>query len=87
MTIDAQPASPRPAHHDRKMLVLSMLGGALEVYDFIIFFFFAVTLSRVFFPPDMPQWLKLLQSFGIFATGYLARPLDNPYVSDFVFGV
>ncbi|KVM99372.1 MFS transporter [Burkholderia stagnalis] len=83
MTIDAQPASPRPAHHDRKMLVLSMLGGALEVYDFIIFFFFAVTLSRVFFPPDMPQWLKLLQSFGIFATGYLARPLGGIWMAHF----
>jgi len=62
---------------DHKTLGLAALGGALEIYDFIIFVFFALTLSQLFFPPQMPEWLRLLQSFGIFVTGYLARPLGG----------
>ena len=53
---------------DHKTLGLAALGGALEIYDFIIFVFFALTLSQLFFPPQMPEWLSLLQSFGIFVT-------------------
>jgi MFS family permease len=65
------------SREDHKTLALAALGGALEIYDFIIFVFFALTLSKLFFPPDMPEWLRLMQSFGIFATGYLARPLGG----------
>jgi MFS family permease len=56
---------------------------ALEIYDFIIFVFFALTLSQLFFPPEMPEWLRLLQSFGIFVTGYLARPLGGILMAHF----
>jgi MFS family permease len=31
----------------------------------------------------MPEWLRLLQSFGIFATGYLARPLGGILMAHF----
>ncbi|WP_260957081.1 MFS transporter [Pseudomonas citri] len=68
---------------DYKTLGLAALGGALEIYDFIIFVFFALTLSQLFFPPEMPDWLRLLQSFGIFATGYLARPLGGILMAHF----
>ncbi|MDE1165873.1 MAG: MFS transporter [Pseudomonas sp.] len=68
---------------DHKTLGLAALGGALEIYDFIIFVFFALTLSQLFFPPQMPEWLRLLQSFGIFVTGYLARPLGGILMAHF----
>lgn len=68
---------------DYKTLGLAALGGALEIYDFIIFVFFALTLSQLFFPPEMPEWLRLLQSFGIFVTGYLARPLGGILLAHF----
>lgn len=68
---------------DHKTLALAALGGALEIYDFIIFVFFALTLSQLFFPPEMPEWLRLLQSFGIFVTGYLARPLGGIVMAHF----
>ncbi|WP_223540952.1 MFS transporter [Pseudomonas sp. BF-RE-26] len=68
---------------DYKTLGLAALGGALEIYDFIIFVFFALTLSQLFFPPEMPEWLRLLQSFGIFITGYLARPLGGILMAHF----
>ncbi|MFF7710044.1 MFS transporter [Pseudomonas sp. NPDC007930] len=79
-------SSSRPltlSRADHKTLGLAALGGALEIYDFIIFVFFAVTLSQLFFPPHMPEWLRLLQSFGIFVTGYLARPLGGILMAHF----
>lgn len=68
---------------DYKTLALSALGGALEFYDFIIFVFFAVVIGKLFFPPDMPDWLRQLQTFGIFAAGYLARPLGGIVMAHF----
>ncbi|RMO89228.1 Major facilitator transporter [Pseudomonas syringae pv. philadelphi] len=83
MTAIVQP-TPQPfSRADYKTLSLAALGGALEIYDFIIFVFFALTLSQLFFPPDMPEWLRLLQSFGIFVTGYLARPLGGILMAHF----
>ncbi|MFJ5239732.1 MFS transporter [Pseudomonas neuropathica] len=77
-------AKPLPfSRSDYKTLGLAALGGALEIYDFIIFVFFALTLSQLFFPPEMPEWLRLLQSFGIFVTGYLARPLGGILMAHF----
>ncbi|WP_043307712.1 MFS transporter [Pseudomonas sp. ML96] len=68
---------------DYKTLSLSALGGALEFYDFIIFVFFAAVVGKLFFPAEMPEWLRLLQTFGIFAAGYLARPLGGIVMAHF----
>ncbi|MCO6549693.1 MAG: MFS transporter [Gilliamella sp.] len=68
---------------DYKTLSLSALGGALEFYDFIIFVFFSITISRLFFPNDMPDWLSQVQTFGIFAAGYLIRPLGGIVMAHF----
>ena len=71
--VDHERLRPR----DVKTLLLSALGGALEFYDFVVFVFFAIPLSHLFFPPDTAPWLAQLQVFGIFAAGYLARPLGG----------
>lgn len=68
---------------DYKTLSLSALGGALEFYDFIIFVFFAAVVGKLFFPAEMPEWLRQLQTFGIFAAGYLARPLGGIIMAHF----
>jgi MFS family permease len=68
---------------DCKTLSLSALGGALEFYDFVIFVFFATVLGKLFFPADLPEWLRQLQTFGIFAAGYLARPLGGIVLAHF----
>jgi len=83
MTATSYPQAQRFSRSDYKTLGLAALGGALEIYDFIIFVFFALTLSQLFFPPEMPEWLRLLQSFGIFVTGYLARPLGGILMAHF----
>ncbi|WP_323123710.1 MFS transporter [Burkholderia alba] len=70
-------------YQDYKTLSLAALGGALEFYDFIIFIFFAPVIGQLFFPPDIPSWLRQSQTFGIFAAGYLARPLGGIIMAHF----
>ncbi len=45
--------------------------------------FFATVVSGLFFPADMPDWLRQLQTFGIFAAGYLARPIGGIVIAHF----
>ncbi|MFT3809837.1 MAG: MFS transporter [Micropepsaceae bacterium] len=69
--------------NDVRTLTLASLGGALEFYDFIVFVFFASVIGKLFFPPDTPEWLQLLQTYGIFAAGYIARPLGGIVMAHF----
>jgi hypothetical protein len=62
---------------DYRTLALAALGGALEFYDFIIFVLFAQALGQLFFPPGLPDWLRQLQTFGVFAVGFFVRPLGG----------
>jgi MFS family permease len=68
---------------DYRTLALAALGGALEFYDFVVFVFFTKVLSGVFFPAQMSEWLRQLQTFGIFAAGYLARPIGGIVIAHF----
>lgn len=68
---------------DIRTLALAALGGALEFYDFVIFVFFTKTLSTLFFPSDMPAWMAQLQVYGIFASGYVARPVGGIIMGHF----
>lgn len=76
-------ATDRLHRRDVRTLVLAALGGALEFYDFVVFVFFTSTLGQLFFPADLPPWLAQLQVFGIFAAGYLARPLGGIVMAHF----
>ena len=84
---EGAPATSTPVRtlgaRDYKTLALSALGGTLEFYDFVIYVFFATVLGGLFFPVDMPDWLRQLQTFGIFAAGYLARPLGGIVIAHF----
>ena len=71
------------SRQDLKTLALAALGGALEFYDFIIFVFFTTVIGALFFPPDTRDWLRQLQTFGLFAAGYLARPLGGIVMAHF----
>ncbi|MGL4792109.1 MAG: MFS transporter, partial [Aeromonas jandaei] len=83
-TVTQQYDHARPLNRqDYKTLGLAALGGALEFYDFIIFVFFAVVIGELFFPADIPEWLRQFQTFGIFAAGYLARPLGGIIMAHF----
>jgi MFS family permease len=66
-----------------RTLALAALGGALEFYDFVIFVFFAAVIGQLFFPPETPDWLRQLQTYGLFAAGYFARPLGGVLIAHF----
>lgn len=67
---------------DYKTLALSSLGGMLEFYDFVIFIFFAGVLTHLFFPTDS-AFMAQMKTLGIFAAGYLARPLGGIVMAHF----
>ena len=89
-TTQAQQHSTTPPSQRRKLnfedvktLSLSALGGSLEFYDFVIFVYFANVVGGLFFPADMPEWMRQVQTYGIFAAGYLARPLGGIIMAHF----
>ncbi|MEM9684152.1 MAG: MFS transporter [Pseudomonadota bacterium] len=61
---------------NNRTIVAGAVGNALELYDFAVFGFFAPIMSAQFFPSDDPV-AGLLKTFGIFAIGYLARPIGG----------
>jgi MFS transporter, MHS family, proline/betaine transporter len=82
--ISADPPSNRHLNaSDYKTLGLAALGGVLEFYDFVIFVYFAVVLGQLFFPANIPDWLRQLQTFGVFAAGYFVRPLGGVVMAHF----
>ena len=54
----------------------ALLGNALEWYDFAVYGYVASDLGQVFFPADVPA-LQTLAAFGVFAVGYLMRPVGS----------
>ncbi|WP_426434518.1 MFS transporter [Bradyrhizobium genosp. P] len=71
-----EPADP-PGRVPLLMILISTLSTALEYYDFVIFAFFVKPIGALFFPHEIPQWIAELQTFGIFAAGYMVRPLGG----------
>ncbi|MCB1114889.1 MAG: MFS transporter [Chlamydiia bacterium] len=59
---------------ENKAYFSASLGNVLEFYDFALYGFFASVLSEEFFPLKTPL-NSLLLTFGVFAVGFLARPL------------
>lgn len=57
-------------------LAAVVAGNALEFYDFLVFSFFAVQLSKVFFPAGDPT-ASLLSTLAIFGAGFLTRPVGG----------
>ena len=50
------------------------VGAAMEWYDFTLYVYLAPVISQLFFPAADPLD-SLLATFGVFATGYVVRPL------------
>ncbi len=65
-----------------KVVVLASLGGALEIYDFIIYGVFALEIGSQFFPKSDPL-VSLISTFSVFAVGYVSRPLGGIVLSSF----
>jgi MHS family proline/betaine transporter-like MFS transporter len=63
-----------PAPGTFKVIAAASIGNALEWYDILVYGYFAVTISHLFFP-TVDQTLSLLLALGTFGVSYLIRPL------------
>jgi len=60
----------------RKAAIASWAGTTLEYYDFAVYgTASALVLNQLFFPPELPEGIRVLLSMVTFAVGYLVRPL------------
>ncbi len=62
---------------------LASLGGTLEYFDFQVYVFVAAALGAEIFPPGDSAWKTQVQTFGIFAIGYLVRPLAGMIIAHY----
>lgn len=60
----------------RRILAAGMIGNMLEWYDFSIYGFFAVQIGATFFPAE-DRVSQALAAFGVFAMGFLTRPIGS----------
>jgi MHS family proline/betaine transporter-like MFS transporter len=60
----------------RRVVAAGMIGNVLEWYDFAIYGYFATSIGRHFFPHEDPV-AQLLSAFGVFAVGYMMRPVGG----------
>jgi len=58
----------------KRTLLAGAIGNVLEWYDFALYGYFAPIFAALFFPSDSRS-ISLLSAFGVFAVGFLARPL------------
>jgi len=78
---DIAAVARQPAGRQKwKTVILASLGGSLEIYDFIIYGVFAREIARQFFPATDPL-ASLISTFGVFAIGYVSRPLGGIVLS------
>src|SRR4249920_4150441 len=54
----------------------AVIGNSLEWYDFIVFGFLTVVISRLFFPNDS-QYASLLLTTATFGVGFFMRPVGG----------
>ncbi|MGI5127902.1 MFS transporter [Pseudonocardia sp. CA-107938] len=59
----------------RRNIRLGSLGAALEYYDFVVYLYVATSIGQAFFPADMSPTMRLVQTFAIYSTGLLIRPV------------
>lgn len=60
----------------KRNTIAGVFGNILEWYDFAVFGFLAPFISSLFFPSD-DALAGLIKTYGIFAAGYLMRPLGG----------
>ncbi len=57
-----------------RLILAASLGNALEFYEILVYGYFAVTVSKAFFP-STDETVSLLVTLGTFGVAFLARPV------------
>ncbi|MEX3949846.1 MFS transporter [Paraburkholderia sp. EG287B] len=68
------PALERDAPAAWRIIIPASLGNALEWFDLVVYGFFAVTISKLFFPTGS-SGVSLLLALGTFGVSFFMRPL------------
>lgn len=75
-----QPTIPNEDFATMRHRIASIFGGSvgnlIEWYDFYVYNFFALYFAKSFFPNVSPT-VQLLNTFGIYALGFLIRPVGG----------
>jgi MFS family permease len=64
----------------KRNLALASLGSLLEFYEFMVFGFFTVVIGKLFFPPALPDSVKMFQAFALYSLGFLLRPVSGAII-------
>ncbi len=62
----------------KRVIAATMVGNGLEWYDYALYGHFAAIISKYFFPSHDAS-VALIATFGIFAAGFLMRPLGGVF--------
>src|SRR3974390_1155335 len=69
-------AEPFGAPSQQRAIIAGIAGNVMEWYDFSIYGYFATGIGRHFFPAQDPT-SSLIAAFGVFAAGFLMRPIGS----------
>jgi MFS transporter, MHS family, citrate/tricarballylate:H+ symporter len=72
-----QPAAESSGSREKvavKPIIQVVAGNALEIYDFMIYGYYARYIAQTYFPSDN-EYISLMMSLMTFAFGFLARPI------------
>jgi MHS family proline/betaine transporter-like MFS transporter len=65
--------------NSKKSVVASGIGNAMEFFDFALYSYLAVIISKNFFSPVDNNELKLVFTFATFAISFLLRPIGGMF--------
>jgi MHS family proline/betaine transporter-like MFS transporter len=65
----------------KKIISASIIGNAMEWYDYLLYAHFSLIIGKLFFPMENTFYSTMI-TLGVFAAGFLARPLGG-----YVFGL
>jgi MHS family proline/betaine transporter-like MFS transporter len=74
VAVAAHDAQPAQTSARRRAIVACAIGNVFELFDFVLYGFFAVPISQAFFPAGDDR-LALINTFITFGVGFLFRPL------------
>ena len=76
MVVDTQSKDPADTSRRIKAILIGSSGNLVEWYDFYVYSAFSLYFAKSFFPAG-DQTAQLLATAGIFAVGFLMRPIGS----------
>lgn len=87
MDLESQEKNAEKSGYSRQSRIRAILrvtsGNFLEQFDFFLFGFFAVNISRTFFPSGS-EFASLMLTLSVFGAGFLMRPLGAVVLGGYI---